>query len=53
MGLGGREAVLNRGIVLTSNGGVWTMDEYTFNNQKIQGIAHTTNSVAAVQEFIR
>ena len=53
LGLGGREAVLNKGIVLTPNGGVWTMDEYTFNNQKIQGIANTTNSVVAVQEFIR
>ena len=53
LGLGGREAVLNKGIALTPNGGTWTMDEYTFNNQKVQGIGNTTNSIVAVQEFTR
>ena len=53
LGLGGREAVLNKGIVLTPNGGTWTMDEYTFNNQKVQGIGNTNNSIVAIQEFTR
>ena len=53
LGLGGREAVLNKGITLTPNGGTWTMDEYTFNNQKVQGIGNTNNSIVAIQEFTR
>lgn len=51
LGLSGREAVLNKGIALSPNGGVWTMDDYTYNREKVQGIAHTTNSVVAIQEF--
>ena len=52
LGLGGREAVLNRGIVLTPFGGVWNMDDYTFTREKVQGIANTTNSIVAIQEFV-
>ena len=51
LALSGHEAVLNKGIAISSSGGVWTMDDYTFNREKIQGIAHTTNSVVAIQEF--
>ena len=53
LGLGGREAVLSKGIVLTSNGGIWMMDEYSYNNEKVSAIAHATNSVLAIQEFIK
>lgn len=53
LGLNGRYAVLNKGISLNPNGGVWTMDDYTFNNEKVSAIANTTNSVLAVQEFVR
>jgi hypothetical protein len=53
LALAGRVAVLNKGIILTPNGGTWTMDEYTFNNEKVSAIANTTNSVLAVQEFVR
>lgn len=53
LGLSGFYAVLNKGIVLTPNGGVWTMDEYNYNNEKISGIANTTNSIIAIQEFVK
>ena len=51
LGLSGRYAVLNSGITITPNGGTWTMDEYTFNREKVSGIANTTNSIVAIQEF--
>jgi len=50
---GANAAVLNRGIVLTPNGGVWTMDEYNFTNERITAIANTANSILAIQEFVR
>lgn len=53
LGLGGRDAVLNKGITLKADGGVWVMDEFTYNNEKVSAIAHTTNSVVAMQEFTR
>ena len=53
LGLNGFYAVLNKGIVLSPNGGVWTMDDYNFTNDKISGIANTTNSIIAIQEFTR
>ena len=53
LGLAGNDAVLNSGIVLIPNGGVWTMDEYNFNNEAIEAIAHSANNILCVQEFIR
>jgi len=53
LGLNGFYAVLNKGIVLSPNGGVWTMDDYNFTNDKISGIANTTNSIIAIQKFTR
>jgi hypothetical protein len=29
------------------------MDEYNFSNERITAIANTTNSVLAIQEFVR
>lgn len=51
LGLKGNPAVLNSGITLLP-GGVWVMDDYTYTNEAITGIAYATGSVA-VQEFIR
>jgi len=53
IGLAGHEAKLNAGIALNPSGGVWVMDEYNFNNEKVQAIAHTANSILTIQEFIR
>ena len=53
LGLNGRYAVLNKGIVIGANGGVFSMDEYSYSNEKVSAIANTTNSVLAIQEFVR
>ena len=53
LGLAGNTAVLVSGITLTPNGGVWSMDEYSYNNEAINAISHTAGSVLAFQEFIR
>ena len=49
----GAVAVLNAGVVLTPNGGSFTMDEYNYSNGTINGIANVANSVISIQEFIR
>ena len=51
LGLSGRYAVLNSGIAIAPFGGVWLMDDYTFNKEKISGIGDTNNSIMAIQEF--
>ena len=40
------------GITLTPGGGVWTMDEYTFTNEKIYARATGAGSTLCIQEFI-
>ena len=47
----GLAATLNAGIVLTPNGGAFSMDDYTFTRGTIKAIAHVALSNAAVQEF--
>lgn len=46
----GVSAVLNSGITLYP-GGIWTMDEYSFNTAAINAIAGTAASSVAYQEF--
>lgn len=46
-------ATLNAGIVLTPNGGVWTMDAFNFNNSQINAVAHSANNILSILEFIR
>ncbi len=53
LGLGGHSAVLNSGITLNPNGGVWFMDDYTYNNERVNAIAHSANNILAIQEFTR
>jgi len=53
LGLGGFAATLNGGIVLTPNGGAWTMDEYSYTNGTIYGISFAAGSNLAIQEFTR
>ena len=53
LSLMGFTATLNAGIVLTPNGGAWTMDEYNFNNSTINAIAHSAGNILCIQELIR
>lgn len=48
---GGQTATLWAGITLTPNGGVFSMDEYTYNKEAVNGIAHTAASTCSYQEF--
>ena len=53
LGLGGHTAVLNSGKILPANGGVWFMDDYTYNNEAVSAIAHSANNIISIQEFTR
>lgn len=44
-------AVLGSGIALLPSGGTWSMDDYTFTKEAVNGIAHVDASALAVQEF--
>lgn len=53
IGLAGATAVLNSGIVLLPFGGAWVMDEYSYNNELINAIAHSAQNILCIQEFTR
>ena len=53
LGLQGAVAVLNSGIVLTPNGGSFSMDEYSYNTDAVTAIAHVAGSTLTIQELIR
>lgn len=53
LGLGGQTAVLQKGITLNPNGGVWFMDDYTYNNEQVNAIAHSAGNILCIQEFYR
>ncbi len=53
LGLQDTTAKLNAGIVLLPNGGSWVMDEYTYNNDPINAIAHSAGNILCIQEFVR
>lgn len=48
----GQTATLKAGLVLTANGSVWNMDEYTYSKDAITAIAHAATLVISFQEFI-
>lgn len=52
LGFGTNSAVLNSGIALLPSGGNFSMDDYIFTKEAIQAIAHSDNSLLAVQEFV-
>lgn len=52
LAFGTNSAILNGGVVLLPAGGSWSMDDYTYTKEAIQGIAHSNNSQLAVQEFL-
>ena len=45
----GTAATLNAGIVLTPNGGSWSMDEYAYSNQQVNAVSFATGSNLAIQ----
>lgn len=52
LSFGGTAATIYRGITLSPNGGSWTMDEYTFNNEQVNVVASGANSTVCVQEYL-
>jgi len=46
----GATAVSGRGITLTP-GGVWVLDEYTFNTSAINAITNAGTAILSIQEF--
>ena len=48
----GQTSTLKAGIVLTPDGGAWSMDEYSYTKEAITGIAHTKTLIIAFQEFV-
>jgi len=51
LGFSGLAATLNGGIFLGASGGVFSMDDYTFNKDAVTAIAHAASSNLAIQEF--
>ena len=49
----GQTALLNAGIALNANGGVFSMDDYTFSRGTVNAIGNATGMSVAVQEFYR
>ena len=49
----GQTALLNAGVALTANGGVFNMDDFTFSKGTVNAIGGATGMSIAVQEFYR
>lgn len=49
----GNTALLNAGVALTANGGVWSMDDFTYTKGAVNAIGGATGMSVAVQEFYR
>ena len=49
----GNTALLNAGVALTANGGVFSMDDFTFSKGAVNAIGNATGMSVAVQEFYR
>mgnify|MGYP001559413783 CR=1 FL=1 len=52
LGFGTNAAVVGSGIPLLPSGGNWSMDDYTYTKEAINAIAHSNNSLLAIQEFV-
>lgn len=48
----GNTATMRAGIVLTPNGGNWSMDDYTYSKQAITAIGDSGTLIVAYQEFV-
>lgn len=49
---GANPAVLNSGIAVLPGGGNFSMDEFVYSKEIVSAIAHTNNSLLAIQEFV-
>ena len=49
---GGTAATIYKWITLTPGGGAWSMDEYTFSSEVINGVASSAGSTLTIQEYI-
>lgn len=51
LAFGSHSAVVGSGVPILGAGGNWNMEEYTYTNEAVQAIAHSNNSLVAIQEF--
>lgn len=52
LAFGTNAAVVGSGVPILPDGGTFSMDDYTFTKEAIQAIAHSDNSLLAIQEFL-
>lgn len=48
----GTTAVLGSGAVLLPSGGSFSMDDFSYTKEAVNVIAHSANSLLAIQEFV-
>lgn len=51
LAFGTNAAVVGSGIPLLPSGGSWSMDDYLYTKEAVNGIAHNSNSLVSFQEF--
>lgn len=49
---GSNAAVVGSGIPILADGGNFSMDDYIYTKEAVQAIAHSNNSLLAIQEFV-
>lgn len=52
LGFGTNAAVVGAGMVILPFGGSWMMTEFSYTKEAVNAIAHSADSVLAVQEFV-
>lgn len=45
-------ATLNTGIPILPGGGTFNMEDYTYTKEAVNAIAHSSNALMAIQEFV-
>ena len=53
LALGGHPATLRAGIVLTADGGAFSLDSFSYTKDAVSAIAHASTLVVAFQEMVR
>lgn len=49
---GTNAAVVGSGAVVGADGGSFSMDDFSFTKEAVNAIAHSNNSLLAIQEFV-
>lgn len=52
LAFGTNAAVVGSGPVLGPDGGSFSMDDFSFTKEAVNAIAHSNNSLLAIQEFV-